>query len=729
MRFDAAGERYSQGFFVRLRAGDGFHEQRISESERTRFHREPRKLIAVCRGRTHNRVSCIAADSEAIPSAFMFDSRCRVSTSLVSDFDLNSLDWVSLNCTECGHSVEILRLDLEYQSEATSDCPVCGSTRSIAGEPDATTSDTDAAEPPAGREPSIASERQTKTDGHVPAEPVAVEETDGNASAKANETVQDADRTVCNDDVDETGYSDDEWDDPAIWQDGVIEDKLPEIQFARTRRRKSAPKSVRQRLAAWLKQRRSPAAAALISSVVHGLVLLVLALIAVQINRLTGAGNIESSFSDREMAALVELPELQPVEMALANRPIERRAPEGVDVRRVLRGGDAAVISSADVVLRDASKYSTQRWGVPSGNGFEGRQGELRANLAEAHGGTPESEAAVEAGLEWLARHQNIDGSWSFRDFLTHECGTHCGRPGRVQAPTGATGLALMCFLGAGYTHADGKYQDVVHRGLDWLKDVSDANSGDLRTVRMQTEQEQRHGMYAQGMAAIALCEAYGMTRDESLRAPATAAIRYIADAQHPTNGGWRYYPGDAGDTSVVGWQVMALVSGRMSGLSVSRMVHGRVIQFLDLVHDRGRGQFGYTSRYSDHTRATTAIGMLCRMYLEPDLDREQYETSINSLTSRPAERNEYDLYYISQVLHHWGGERWHRWNTRMRQHLIQTQSDVEHASGSWPPEGRWGHTGGRLYATCMHILTLEVYYRHLPLYRDESFLFTPPEQ
>ena len=354
-------------------------------------------------------------------AAFVFDIGWRVSTSLETEFDLNSLDWVSLNCTECGHSVEILRLDLEYQSEATSDCPVCdcpvcGSTRSIPPESDAAAPEkTDAGEP---------------TEEHSLAASIVAEKPPYEMSAEADETGHDSDPTVCADAADEVQYSDDEWDDPAVWQSGAIEDALPEIQPARRKRRKRAPQGVRQRLAAWFNQRRGPAAAALVSSLVHALVLLLLALIAVQLNQLTGANTIDSSFSAGEME-LVEMPDLPPVEMALANGPAERHAPEGVDVRRVMNG-DGAVISTEDIVLRDPSEYSTASWGIPSGGGFEGRRGEHRARLAEAHGGTPESEAAVEAGLAWLALHQNGDGSWNFHNYLTSKCGPHCSRPGRV---------------------------------------------------------------------------------------------------------------------------------------------------------------------------------------------------------------------------------------------------------------------------------------------------------
>ena len=54
-----------------------------------------------------------------------------------------------------------------------------------------------------------------------------------------------------------------------------------------------------------------------------------------------------------------------------------------------------------------------------------------------------------------------------------------------------------------------------------------------------------------------------------------------------------------------------------------------------------------------------------------------------------------------------------------MREHLIRTQQTAGHKTGSWNPEGTdWGAQGGRMYATSMALITLQVYYRHLPMYR-----------
>ena len=59
------------------------------------------------------------------------------------------------------------------------------------------------------------------------------------------------------------------------------------------------------------------------------------------------------------------------------------------------------------------------------------------------------------------------------------------------------------------------------------------------------------------------------MTHDKGLMAPAQASINFIVAAQDPVGGGWRYQVKQAGDTSVVGWQLMALKSAHMAYLNV----------------------------------------------------------------------------------------------------------------------------------------------------------------
>ena len=81
--------------------------------------------------------------------------------------------------------------------------------------------------------------------------------------------------------------------------------------------------------------------------------------------------------------------------------------------------------------------------------------------------------------------------------------------------------------------------------------------------------------MYAHALATMALCEAFGMTGDQRVGAAAQAAVDFIAAAQNRQTGGWRYHPGEEGDTSVMGWQIMALKSARLAGLKVDQSHHG----------------------------------------------------------------------------------------------------------------------------------------------------------
>ena len=85
--------------------------------------------------------------------------------------------------------------------------------------------------------------------------------------------------------------------------------------------------------------------------------------------------------------------------------------------------------------------------------------------------------------------------------------------------------------------------------------------------------------------------------------------------------------------------------------------------------------------------------------------------------------RDTYYWYYATQVMFNLGGPEWVQWNRDIAARLIETQCQDGCAMGSWDPEradpGRVGHERGA--AGDHHglsTLTLEVYYRYLPLYQ-----------
>ena len=100
-----------------------------------------------------------------------------------------------------------------------------------------------------------------------------------------------------------------------------------------------------------------------------------------------------------------------------------------------------------------------------------------------------------------------------------------------------------------------------------------------------------------------------------------------------------------------------------------------------------------------------------------------------------PSSSNLYYNYYATQVMRHWEGSMWKKWNGVMRDHLVNSQATKGHEAGSWfidshqyvaneelNPDFDYGAAqGGRLYCTSMATMILEVYYRHLPIYRKQS--------
>ncbi|MDZ4784176.1 MAG: hypothetical protein SGJ19_28340, partial [Planctomycetia bacterium] len=193
------------------------------------------------------------------------------------------------------------------------------------------------------------------------------------------------------------------------------------------------------------------------------------------------------------------------------------------------------------------------------------RSGDKQAIVA-AGGGSADTEAAVQASLAWLAKVQSRDGRW---DADQHGAGLGPGQDASrvgagIEADTGVTGLALLAFLASGHTHQEGPYREVVRHGLRFLMS-SQAENGNL-----SGKADVFASMYCHGMAGVALAEAYGMTADEELRRPVERAVMYTLAAQHPNTGGWRYRPGDLGDTSQLGWQLMLLRSARIAGLRVA---------------------------------------------------------------------------------------------------------------------------------------------------------------
>jgi len=380
--------------------------------------------------------------------------------------------------------------------------------------------------------------------------------------------------------------------------------------------------------------------------------------------------------------------------------------------------------------------------------GLAGRSGGTRDMMLKEGGGNERSEAAVAKGLRWLALHQAEDGHWGLHDF--NKYGRDKPLPNGNRLPNGSnvdpqcsrkndiagTAFGLLPFLGAGITQEPPKKATKE----DYTKGVKLA----LAYLTGKQGKDGYYGgdMYAHCIATIAMCEAHGMTSAPDLKVSAQKAVDYILNAQHEA-GGWRYGPKSPGDTSVTGWALMALKSAQMAGLKLPSENLKAVESYLNSCQ-KEKGQYGYMPG-SGPTPTMTAAAMLCRLYLGTGPSNTALQQGADFLlqpgdAGNPAPyypgktKNMYYEYYATQVMHHMGGDYWDRWNLGpdkkgpggIRDSLIAKQEfDVKdekrrYYEGSWAKDGDFQNDGGRVMATSLSLLCLEVYYRHLPLYRRD---------
>jgi hypothetical protein len=226
--------------------------------------------------------------------------------------------------------------------------------------------------------------------------------------------------------------------------------------------------------------------------------------------------------------------------------------------------------------------------------------------------------------------------------------------------------------------------------------------------------------MYDQGMATIALCEAYGLTKDKRLLEPATQAMQFIVKAQHPQVGGWRYQPRSGADTSVFGWQYMALRSAELAGLPVPKETFEMADKWLDKVAGgKQGGLYGYAGP-GGNQGAMIATGMFSRQLAGLPPDDPRMREGAGFMKTHPINVRSVDWYYLyygTLALYQHQGKIWEDWNTRMKETLTTLQHKTGDQAGSWDPSGGHGSRMGRAVVTALGTLSLEVYYRILPVY------------
>ncbi len=343
--------------------------------------------------------------------------------------------------------------------------------------------------------------------------------------------------------------------------------------------------------------------------------------------------------------------------------------------------------------FRGKSTNSAIGLGGGSGGSFGGRSGG-RESLVTRNGGSVRTQSSVGLGLEWLDRHQDrTTGRWDSDDFQARCRQNTCSGRGAEDADTAQTGLALLAFLGAGNTHHTGTYKATVLLALRALLDAQDAEGCfGPRTGRW---------LWAHEVATLAMVEAYGMTQSPLLVDGARRAVRFLADARSAGRGwgdGWQPAETDAWHT---GWAALVLKSARVSGLDVPAEALADTTAALD-----GGGETGKAIRVVAHLfRGADRAG---------PFGAAANDLSVPAWTAANPETIDYRyLYWGTLATFQSGSDPWKSWNAALKACVVPCQRAEGDERGSWDPIGPAAAEGGRIEATALSVLSLEVYYRY----------------
>jgi hypothetical protein len=402
----------------------------------------------------------------------------------------------------------------------------------------------------------------------------------------------------------------------------------------------------------------------------------------------------------------------------------------------------------------------------------------------------------VDAGLQWLADHQNLDGHWSAANFLNDSNRTaHSAKvtynidfaedmaamrgethldKGDETYSTGLTGLALLAFLGDGHTNRGSKFSRTVDKAVKYILRSQDPEG-------CFGARDDEEFVYCHAICSMALAEAYAMTSQAALRGPVKRSVDFIVRAQNPGLG-WRYgvQPLE-NDSSVTAWMVLALKSAKMAEIDFdARGVYSGAIAWYDKVtakDDQGYERTGYVRPGGGNARlkdagqydmnsSMDACNLMVRMFTgetEPTAPKaRQLATRIardrptwgkkvlegGTPVERPYAIDYYYWYYASLALFQVGGDQWTAWEKELMFPVLMDHQRGFHKKdyaafgkaingpaylndgrenpaagrwlldehGSWDPVDAWGSVGGRVYATAINTLTLQVYYRYAKL-------------
>lgn len=328
---------------------------------------------------------------------------------------------------------------------------------------------------------------------------------------------------------------------------------------------------------------------------------------------------------------------------------------------------------------------------------------------------SPEVRAAIDKGIAFLVSKQRDNGAITDRQY-----------------DTTMSSLAIMALASTGVTPSSpGELGQVSRRALDFV--LSKGRQDDEGYFGNRDGSR----MYGHGITTLMLTEMVGMgaseQQDALIHFRCQRAIDLILSAQKEQkaanySGGWRYTPNsNDADLSVSVWQLMALRSAKNDGLDVPAEAINEAIAYLERSFSerldsqgnpvRSGGGFCYLPRARNPTFAMTAAGLLA-MQVCGQYDSPLVRDAALWLEEHPPKWKDrfffYGTYYYAQGMYQRGGRQAELASKNVAELLLEKQQD----DGSWAAPGGEESGAGKVYSTCMSILSLSVKYHYLPIYQ-----------
>ncbi|MCG3136021.1 MAG: hypothetical protein HMLKMBBP_03816 [Planctomycetes bacterium] len=346
---------------------------------------------------------------------------------------------------------------------------------------------------------------------------------------------------------------------------------------------------------------------------------------------------------------------------------------------------------------------------------------------------------SIDAGWDWLIRHQHPGGRWSAAKFSATCERVACSDPGMDEHDVGLTGLSILALLDVrGEQKVEGRRAEAILAAASWLVSRQDAEG-------FIGERGPESWIYGHLIATLALvqCRRRGLAIQDE---PVARTVVATQTAQNPYLA-WRYGIRDGdNDLSVTGWAVRALAAAAEAGLTFDPNALQGANTWRDRMTDATSGRVGYQTRGAGNMRPKATIDRFTTEGAEPmtamgaavamdirhaasflrdsgapkgfglGADSRLLTKSVGLVLAAPPDRRTRptaaDLYYWmhgARLVRTYGWSSYSAWRDALVSSLVPYQSSAEDSCsrGSWDAFDPWGHFAGRVFSTSAAVISL----------------------